>query len=152
MINIIGKSEITDDFYRYKRPNFIIQYEGHNQNTKTIICNIKDISLSIKRTIIEIMKFYTYELGTSAKFHNDKIYIKGKFDKIEINNILHKYIQNFIICSLCSLPSTFYKIKKLSIKLVCTACGNKSNLDFDHKLIKYLLKEKNNINFNENVY
>ncbi len=135
-----------DEFFRYKRPEIIINYEGHNQHTKTLIININEISISLNRIPIEIIKFFSYELGTSIKNYS----IKGRFSKEQLNTLLEKYINKYIICKKCLLPSTYYKFKKNSIKLICTACGNKSKLDFN-KLTIFLLKEHKNIDFNKNI-
>jgi translation initiation factor 2 beta subunit (eIF-2beta)/eIF-5 len=87
------------------------------------------------------MKYFSYELGTQI----NKNTLKGVFTKIEVNNILHKYIQEFILCSLCSLPSTSYKIRKYKIKIICSACGQETNkLTDEHKLVSYIQKNKIN--------
>ena len=136
-MNITNDGNMEDQFFRYKRPDIIIKYEGHGKNTKTIIVNLLELSNSLSRSADEIIKYISYEFGTQTK----KNTLKGNFNKVDINNIIHKYIQEYILCTLCSLPSTSYKIKKSKIKIKCSACGNNFNkMIVDHKIIKYIQK------------
>lgn len=138
-MNITNNENMGDEFFRYKRPDIILNYEGHGKNTKTIIANLPELSNSLSRSANEIMKYLSYEFGTQTKQNT----LKGKFDKVDINNTLHEYIQEYILCSLCSLPSTSYKIKKYKIKIRCSACINESSkLPSDHKIINYIQKNK----------
>ena len=138
-MNITNNENMEDEFFRYKRPDIVLNYEGHGKNTKTIILNLLDLANSLSRPSTEIMKYFSYEFGTQTKQNT----LKGMFSKTDMNNILHKYIQEYIVCSLCSLPSTSYKIKKSKIKIICSACGNESSkLPSEHKIINYIQKNK----------
>jgi len=109
-MNISNILNADDEFYRYKRPEIIIRYEGHGKNTKTFIVNLIDLASSLNRSSDEIMKYFSYELGTQIK----SMYMKGSFTKLEIDTLIQKYIESFVLCTRCSLPSTYYKIKKLA--------------------------------------
>ena len=138
-MNITNNENMGDEFFRYKRPDLILNYEGHGKNTKTIILNLIELADSLSRQSNEIMKYFSYEFGTQTKQNT----LKGMFNKTDLNNTLHEYIQEYILCSVCSLPSTTYKIKKSKIKIICSACGNiTSKLPSEHKLVNFIQKNK----------
>lgn len=138
-MNITNNENMGDEFFRYKRPDLILNYEGHGKNTKTIILNLIELANSLSRQPNEIMKYFSYEFGTQTKQNT----LKGMFSKTDLNNTLHEYIQEYILCSVCSLPSTTYKIKKSKIKIICSACGNiTSKLPSEHKLVNFIQKNK----------
>lgn len=138
-MNITNNENMGDEFFRYKRPDLILNYEGHGKNTKTIILNLIELADSLSRQPNEIMKYFSYEFGTQTKQNT----LKGMFNKTDLNNTLHEYIQEYILCSVCSLPSTTYKIKKSKIKIICSACGNiMSKLPSEHKLVNFIQKNK----------
>ncbi len=150
MMNIIGNANIIDDFYRYKRPEFIISVIGKGNKLRTIISNLDEICIALNRTSKEIIKFYCYELGTSYKFIDNNHTLKGQFNKLILNEILHKYIQIFILCNDCSLPDTFYKFKKTKIKKICSACGHSEILPPEQRLVEHILKDYKKFNYNMN--
>lgn len=61
-------------------------------------------------------------------------------DKI-LQQLVHKYIENFVLCPNCRLPETEYKIKSGVIYHKCAACGNKDMVDMSHKLCTYILAQ-----------
>ncbi len=151
MMNIIGTNEIIDPFYRYKRPKFIISVTGKGNKQRTSLINMDDICVAIDRSLSEVIKYYCYELGTSYKLVEGRHTLKGEFNIDTLDNVLHKYIQIFVLCKDCDLPSTFYKVRKTNIKKVCSACGCVEKLYPDHKLVEYILKEKKNRKTDFNV-
>jgi translation initiation factor 5 len=60
----------------------------------------------------------------------------------DLQNLIHKYIENFVLCKNCHLPETHYKIKGGdSISQKCVACGSKDLCDMTHKLTTFILKQ-----------
>lgn len=144
-------NNFDDTFYRYKRPKFNIKHIGKGNKKRTILYNINDICISINRTIEEVLKFYSYSLGTSYKLIENNYTLKGEFDIKILDDYLFDYITQFILCSICNLPDTFYKIKKTKIKKICSACGQIDIINADdNKLTDYIIKNKNKIDFNKN--
>ncbi len=150
MMNIIGNSDILDEYYRYQRPEFFITITGKGNKKRTTLINISDICVAINRSLPEVIKYYCYELGTSYKLIESHHTLKGEFTVRVLDEILHKYIQNFVLCKDCNNPDTFYKIRKTKVKKICSACGYVEKLYPDNKLIEYILKEKKKIDFNIN--
>lgn len=126
-----------DEYFRYKMPDLVLGQEGRGGNTKTLIANLDELAKSLQRSPSEIMKYFGYELGTQTKQN----YLKGIFTKNDLSALLQQYIKQFILCDLCLLPSTSYKIRKSSIKLICSSCGSKRTIT-DHKLVSFIQKNK----------
>ena len=58
-----------------------------------------------------------------------------------LQDLVHRYIEKFVLCPNCNLPETEYKIKSDAIYHKCAACGAKEMVDMTHKLCKYILAE-----------
>jgi len=128
--NINGSS---DEFFRYKMPKMLIKYEANGK--KTIIRNIDDIAKSLKIPVDWVVHFFGIELACQAKYDEQfkKCVINGNHNNLQ--DILIKFINKFILCSKCGLPELIYSKKIIS----CNACGNKMNFP-DHKLTKFIMQ------------
>jgi translation initiation factor 5 len=58
-----------------------------------------------------------------------------------LQDLMHRYIEKFVLCPNCRLPETEYKIKNELISHKCAACGAKEPVDMQHKLCNYILAE-----------
>jgi translation initiation factor 5 len=61
-------------------------------------------------------------------------------DKV-LQQMIHKYIESFVLCPNCRLPETEYKIKSGVVYHKCAACGSKDMVDMSHKLCTYILAQ-----------
>ena len=61
-------------------------------------------------------------------------------DKV-LQDLVHKYIEGFVLCPNCGLPETEYKIKSGTIYHKCAACGSKDMVDMTHKLCTYIIAQ-----------
>lgn len=53
--------------HRYKMPRVIGKVEGRGNGIKTVIFNVMDLSLALKRDPGEVCKFFGTELGAQAR-------------------------------------------------------------------------------------
>lgn len=68
--------------------------------------------------------------------------LKGKHSTAELQQVLQKYLELYVMCPRCLLPETYYKIKgKSKISQYCQACGHKSPCDMEHKLSSFIMKQ-----------
>lgn len=67
--------------------------------------------------------------------------MNGHHTDAVLQQMMHKYIQLFVICPNCGLPETEYKIKAGIIYHKCAACGAKEMVDMTHKLTTYILAQ-----------
>ena len=117
--------------------------EGRGNGIKTVIPNISEVALALHRPPGEVNKFFGCELGaqTSYSADTDRAVVNGAHTDAVLMNLIHRYIEKFVICPQCGLPETDYKIKADIIWHKCAACGAKEMVDMSHKLCTYILAQ-----------
>lgn len=104
----IKKLEVTA--YKSKKTNFV---------NFTTTCEF------IKRDEQQLMKFISLELDTKCSINlNGSLIIEGKYTIREIENILKKYLAEYVICSMCkSINTNLIKEQKTRLYyLKCQDC------------------------------
>lgn len=143
IINISGTTPIDDPEYRYKMPAVFGKIEGSGNGIKTAIPNISEVGTSLHRAPGEVNKFFGTELGAQTRYNaeTDRAIVNGAHTDAVLQDLVHKYIEKFVLCPNCNLPETEYKIKNDTIYHRCAACGAKEMVDMSHKLCNYILAE-----------
>lgn len=137
---MIDINRLTQDtHYRYKMPRVNIKYEGKNTGIKTILSNLNEISISLKRNPEHIFKFLSYELNVQTKIDKNKYIINGKHEQDLIQNLIFCFIDKFVLCKHCENPETFF-LNVTTFEMECLACGNRSTVP-DHKIKQILIKD-----------
>lgn len=94
---------------------------------KTIFSNIQDISEKLQRSPDHLIQYLFAELGTSGSIDGQKrLVIKGKFQSKQMENVLRRYILEYVTCKTCKSINTELK-KEQSNRLyflVCKSCGS----------------------------
>jgi Domain found in IF2B/IF5 len=108
-----------------------------------VIPNITDVANSLHRSPGEVNKFFGTELGAQSKYtpENDKAVVNGAHTDAALQELMHRYIEKFVLCPNCRLPESEYKIKNECIFHRCKACGAKEMVDMSHKLCNFILAE-----------
>ena len=124
----------NDPFYRYKRPISIIE----NRKNNTIIKNIDNIAKSLHTETKYIL--YYIQLAKSVVI-TPKGEIKAILNKNEIEELINKYIDVYILCKKCKYPELVIK-KHNNNKLYysCNACGYSIDIPED-KFTKIIYKD-----------
>jgi hypothetical protein len=78
---------------------------------------------------------------TTYSAETDRAIVNGHHTDIVLQQLMHKYIQLFVLCPNCNLPETEYKIKTGVIYHKCAACGAKEMVDMTHKLCTFILAQ-----------
>jgi len=143
IINIAGTTPVDDPEYRYKMPAVFGKIEGSGNGIKTAIPNISDVGLSLHRSPAEVNKFFGTELGAQTRYNadTDRAIVNGAHTDAVLQDLVHRYIEKFVICPNCRLPESEYKIKSDIIWHRCKACGAKEMVDMSHKLCNFILAE-----------
>mmetsp|Transcript_29419 Transcript_29419/g.43193 ORF Transcript_29419/g.43193 Transcript_29419/m.43193 type:complete len:401 (-) Transcript_29419:2016-3218(-) len=143
VINISGLNPVDDPEYRYKMPAVYGKIEGRGNGIKTVIPNITDVALALHRAPGEVNKFFGCELGAQTTYSTDtdRAVVNGAHTDVVLQQMIHRYIEKFVICPQCGLPETDYKIKSEIIWHKCAACGAKEMVDMSHKLCTYILAQ-----------
>lgn len=143
IVNISGTTPIDDPEYRYKMPVVFGKIEGRGNGIKTVIPNISEVSNSLHRHPGEVNKFFGCELGAQTTYSadTDRAVVNGAHTDATLQQLIHRYIEIFVLCPNCGLPETVYKIKNDTIWHKCAACGAKEMVDMGHKLCTYILAQ-----------
>lgn len=128
-MNIQGFNDITDPHYRYKRESFIIQHAGKGIKKKTTILNLNKVCRSLNRSTDEVAKYISDFLRLDHFKIWDRHYFQGFVDIEALDNALAFYIEDYILCKNCNLPTTVYEKHRKKIMQACTACGYLSKID-----------------------
>eukprot|EP01084_Bolivina_argentea_P261328 441559_1 len=122
------------------------QVKGRCNGMKIILLNIKNVAKYLNTEPVYIVKFFGTELGALARY-NDKQNIgsiMGRYHTFELQELLNKFINDFILCPRCKLPELQKKMKfdKKSDGLLqsCMACGSKHLNSSNHKVKKYIIR------------
>jgi translation initiation factor 5 len=117
--------------------------EGRGNGIKTVIPNILEVGLSLHRNPSEVNKFFGCELGSQTTYseETERAVVNGAHTDKALQDLIHRYVEIFVLCPNCGLPETEYKIKNECIFHKCAACGAKDMVDMNHKLCTYILAQ-----------
>ncbi|HEY4675215.1 MAG TPA: translation initiation factor IF-2 subunit beta [Candidatus Bathyarchaeia archaeon] len=114
--------EVTSKRERLELPRLMISTIG----MRTVVYNFKEVADALNRDPLHLLKFLTREMATAATFHESRAIFKGKFSQDTLGRLVQRYVENFVVCPVCTRPDTrIVKEKRLSF-LVCEACGARS--------------------------
>lgn len=108
---------------KFRIPPPVCQRDGK----KTIFCNIQEISEKLQRSPEHLIQYLFAELGTSGSVDGQKrLVIKGKFLPKQMENVLRRYILEYVTCKTCKSINTELKKEQSNrlFFLVCKSCGS----------------------------
>ncbi|RVE45343.1 hypothetical protein evm_010048 [Chilo suppressalis] len=89
-------------------------------------------------------KYFGCELGaqTQFDFKNERFIVNGSHDSAKLQDLLDGFIRKFVLCPECDNPETdlIVSTKRNTISQGCKACGYHGQLEFNHKLNTFILK------------
>ncbi|KAK6076090.1 eukaryotic translation initiation factor 2 subunit beta [Seiridium cupressi] len=99
-------------------------------NKKTIFANIPEICKRMKRTEEHVTQYLFAELGTNGSVDGSRrLVIKGRFQQKQIENVLRKYILEYVTCKTCRSPDTeLNKGENRLYFITCNACGSRRSV------------------------
>merc|ERR1711967_86929 len=99
-------------------------------NKKTIFANIAEICKRMKRTDEHVTQFLFAELGTSGSVDGSRrLVIKGRFQQKQIENVLRRYIVEYVTCKTCRSPDTELNKGETRLYFVtCNSCGSRRSV------------------------
>lgn len=137
-LNIGGDN--NDKFYRYKMPPINTSHENTNGGT-TIITNFDIIAKSIYRDVNVLEQYFKKHLSANVRVDPKKgLMIRKTISKEDLQSILTKYINTYVLCGSCGNPETEFvnqaektksKQSKAKVTFSCKACGNITSVDKD---------------------
>ncbi|XP_014678308.1 PREDICTED: eukaryotic translation initiation factor 2 subunit 2-like, partial [Priapulus caudatus] len=96
---------------------------------KTSFANFADICKILHRQPKHLLAFLMAELGTSGSVDgNNQLIIKGKFQQKQIENVLRRYIKEYVTCHTCRSPDTILQKDTRLFFLQCEMCGSRCSV------------------------
>jgi len=99
-------------------------------NKKTIFANLAEICKRMKRTDEHVTSYLFAELGTSGSVDGSRrLVIKGRFQQKQIENVLRRYIMEYVTCKTCRSPDTeLNKGENRLYFITCNSCGSRRSV------------------------
>ena len=116
--------EISIDDNRFVIP----EVDSRVQGNRTFFRNFKEIATQLNRQVSHFLKYITNELGTAGNVQSGQAVFQGKHNKIQINKLLDRYVQDFVLCPECNKPETRFISQGRVMVMKCDACGASSAL------------------------
>ena len=92
---------------------------------KTVFANIVDISKHMRRLPDHLIQFLFAELGTSGSIDGaSRLVIKGRFQQKQIENVLKRYIVEYVTCKTCKSAETALTKENRLFFMQCESCGS----------------------------
>lgn len=119
--------ELAGDRRRYNIPTPAVQKEG---NKKTIFGNLADICKRMHRQDEHVISFLFAELGTSGSVDGShRLVIKGRYTQKNMENVLRRYIVEYVTCKTCKSPDTLLAKENRIFFMNCMACGSRRSVN-----------------------
>ncbi|XP_053683494.1 eukaryotic translation initiation factor 2 subunit 2 [Sabethes cyaneus] len=96
---------------------------------KTSFANFTEICKTLHRQPKHLLDFLLAELGTSGSVDgNSQLIIKGRFQPKQIENVLRRYIKEYVTCHTCRSPETLLQKDTRLFFLQCESCGSRCSV------------------------
>ncbi|XP_062500795.1 eukaryotic translation initiation factor 2 subunit 2-like isoform X2 [Corticium candelabrum] len=96
---------------------------------KTSFVNFAEICKLLHRQPKHLLAFLMAELGTSGSVDgNNQLIIKGRFQQKQIENVLRRYIKEYVTCHTCRSPETTLQKETRLFFLQCEKCGSRCSV------------------------
>ncbi|GAA5965307.1 hypothetical protein JCM3765_007159 [Sporobolomyces pararoseus] len=94
-------------------------------NKRSIFANIADICKRMHRQPEHVIQFLFAELGTNGSVDGSaRLVIKGRFQQKQIENVLRRYIVEYVTCKTCKSPDTTLTKDNRLFFMTCSSCGS----------------------------
>ncbi|CDH49020.1 eukaryotic translation initiation factor 2subunit beta [Lichtheimia corymbifera JMRC:FSU:9682] len=92
---------------------------------KTVFSNVADICKRLHRQPEHVIQFLFAELGTTGSVDgSQQLVIKGRWQQKQIENVLRRYIVEYVTCKTCKSPDTILSKDNRLYFVQCESCGS----------------------------
>jgi len=96
---------------------------------KTAFVNFTEIAKMLHRQPKHLLAFLFAELGTTGALDgNNQLVMKGKFQQKHIENVLRRYIKEYVTCHTCRSPDTILNKETRLFFLQCMTCHSRCSV------------------------
>ncbi|EIM87356.1 uncharacterized protein STEHIDRAFT_121002 [Stereum hirsutum FP-91666 SS1] len=118
---------LTSSGKRYTIAPPSIHREG---NKKSIFANIGDICKRMHRQPEHVIQYLFAELGTTGSVDGSgRLVIRGRFQQKQIENVLRRYIVEYVTCKTCKSPDTLLTKENRIFFMACESCGSRRSVN-----------------------
>ncbi|CDS10235.1 hypothetical protein LRAMOSA02911 [Lichtheimia ramosa] len=109
-----------------KRRYTIVPPSIHRDGSKkTVFANVADICKRLHRQPEHVIQFLFTELGTTGSVDgSQQLIIKGRWQQKQIENVLRRYIVEYVTCKTCKSPDTILSKDNRLYFVQCESCGS----------------------------
>ncbi|EIW72295.1 hypothetical protein TREMEDRAFT_26804 [Tremella mesenterica DSM 1558] len=131
-------AELLDRFFRLlhqhnpelagdkKRYTIVPPQVAREGTKKTVFSNIYDICRRMHRQPEHLIQFLYAELGTQGSVDGaQRLIMKGRYTQKQIENVLRKYITEYVTCKICKSPDTLLGKENRLYFMTCESCGSR---------------------------
>lgn len=118
---------------------------------------VLQICKTLHRQPKHLLDFLLAELGTSGSVDgNSQLIIKGRFQQKQIENVLRRYIKEYVTCHTCRSPDTILQKDTRLFFLQCETCGSRCSVasiksGFQVNYFVFCQRSHLSIRYNNNV-
>ncbi|KAF8351974.1 domain found in IF2B/IF5-domain-containing protein [Amanita rubescens] len=99
-------------------------------NKKTIFANIADICKRMHRQPEHVIQYLFAEMGTTGSVDgSSRLVIKGRFQQKQVENVLRRYIVEYVTCKTCKSPDTLLTKENRIFFMACESCGSRRSVN-----------------------
>jgi translation initiation factor 2 subunit 2 len=119
-----ARSQVPEDAFKKSGERFQVPaVQLMVQGNRSIWQNFQEIINIVNRPGKEVLKFVSGQLGTAGNMEGGNALFNGKFHAEQVNEVLTRYIDSYVICPVCTRPDTDIQKDGHAYYLNCTACG-----------------------------
>ncbi|KAF8624679.1 hypothetical protein AX17_007010 [Amanita inopinata Kibby_2008] len=99
-------------------------------NKKSIFANITDICKRMHRQPEHVIQYLFAEMGTTGSVDGaGRLVIKGRFQQKQVENVLRRYIVEYVTCKTCKSPDTLLTKENRIFFMACESCGSRRSVN-----------------------
>ena len=99
-------------------------------NKRSIFANVADICKRMHRQPEHVIQFMFAEMGTTGSVDGSgRLVIKGRFQPKQIENVLRRYIVEYVTCKTCKSPDTLLTKENRIFFMSCESCGSRRSVN-----------------------
>ncbi|CCM04499.1 uncharacterized protein FIBRA_06679 [Fibroporia radiculosa] len=99
-------------------------------NKKTVFANVSDICRRMHRQPEHVIQYMFAELGTTGSVDGSaRLVIRGRFQQKQIEQVLRRYIAEYVTCKTCKSPDTLLTKENRIFFMSCESCGSRRSVN-----------------------
>ncbi|KAF8452610.1 domain found in IF2B/IF5-domain-containing protein [Boletus edulis BED1] len=97
---------------------------------RSIFANVADICKRMHRSPEHVIQFLFAEMGTTGSIDGSgRLVIKGRFQPKQVENVLRRYIVEYVTCKTCKSPDTLLTKENRIFFMSCESCGSRRSVN-----------------------